>query len=95
MRSISIFGATGSIGQNTVDLIARAPDAYRVVALTGGANIAKLAQDAIRLKAEIAVTAHDEHLDDLRAALAGTGITATAGEAALIEAADRPVDWVM
>ena len=95
MRSISIFGATGSIGQNTVDLIARAPDAYRVVALTGGANIAKLAQDAIRLKAEIAVTAHDEHLDDLRAALAGTGVTATAGEAALIEAADRPVDWVM
>ncbi|MFY9244885.1 MAG: 1-deoxy-D-xylulose-5-phosphate reductoisomerase [Roseicyclus sp.] len=95
MRSISIFGATGSIGQNTVDLIARAPDAYRVVALTGGANIAQLAQDAIRLKAEIAVTAHDEHLDDLRAALAGTGITATAGEAALIEAADRPVDWVM
>lgn len=95
MRSISIFGATGSIGQNTVDLIARAPDAYRVVALTGGANIAQLAQDAIRLKAEIAVTAHDEHLDDLRAALAGTGITATAGEAALIEVADRPVDWVM
>ena len=95
MRSISIFGATGSIGQNTVNLIARAPDAYRVVALKGGANIAKLAQDAIRLKAEIAVTAHDEHLDDLRAALAGTGITATAGEAALIEAADRPVDWVM
>jgi 1-deoxy-D-xylulose-5-phosphate reductoisomerase len=95
MRSISIFGATGSIGQNTVDLIARAPDAYRVVALTGGANIAQLAQDAIRLKAEIAVTAHDEHLDDLRAALAGTGITATAGAAALIEAADRPVDWVM
>ena len=95
MRSISIFGATGSIGQNTVDLIARAPDAYLVVALTGGGNIAQLAQDAIRLKAEIAVTAHDEHLDDLRAALAGTGITATAGEAALIEAADRPVDWVM
>jgi len=95
MRSISIFGATGSIGQNTIDLIARAPDAYRVVALTGGANIAKLAQDAIRLKAGIAVTAHDEHLDDLRAALAGTGITATAGAAALIEAADRPVDWVM
>ena len=95
MRSISIFGATGSIGQNTVDLIARAPDAYRVVALTGGANIAKLAQDAIRLRAEVAVTAHADRLEDLRAALAGTGIMATAGEAALIEAADRPVDWVM
>lgn len=95
MRSISIFGATGSIGQNTVDLIARAPDAYQVVALTGGANIAQLAQDAIRLRAEVAVTAHADRLENLRAALAGTGIMATAGEAALIEAADRPVDWVM
>jgi 1-deoxy-D-xylulose-5-phosphate reductoisomerase len=95
MRSISIFGATGSIGQNTVDLIARAPGAYRVVALTGGANIARLAQDAIRLGAEVAVTADDARLGDLRAALAGTGITAMAGAAALIEAADRPVDWVM
>ena len=95
MRSISIFGATGSIGQNTVDLIARAPGAYRVVALTGGANIARLAQDAIRLGAEVAVTADDARLGDLRAALAGTGTTAMAGAAALIEAADRPVDWVM
>ncbi|MBF9047122.1 1-deoxy-D-xylulose-5-phosphate reductoisomerase [Rhodobacterales bacterium LSUCC0031] len=95
MRSISIFGATGSIGQNTVDLIARAPGQFRVVALTGGANIALLAKDAIRLGAELAVTAHDDRLDDLRAALKGTGITATAGAAALVEAADRPADWVM
>lgn len=95
MRSISIFGATGSIGQNTVDLIARAPGDYRVVALTGGANIALLAKDAIRLGAEIAVTAHHDRLDDLRAALAGTGIEAAAGEGALVEAADRPADWVM
>ncbi|MDG3040148.1 1-deoxy-D-xylulose-5-phosphate reductoisomerase [Roseicyclus marinus] len=95
MRSVSIFGATGSIGQNTVDLIARAPGEYRVVALTGAGNIARLAGDAIRLGAEIAVTADDARLDDLRAALAGTGIAAAAGEAALVEAADRPADWVM
>ncbi|WP_284263419.1 1-deoxy-D-xylulose-5-phosphate reductoisomerase [Roseicyclus amphidinii] len=95
MRSVSIFGATGSIGQNTVDLIARDPGAYRVVALTGGANIAQLAEDAIRLKAEVAVTAHDDRLDDLRAALAGSGVEATAGQGALVEAADRPADWVM
>lgn len=95
MRSISIFGATGSIGQNTVDLIARAPQDYRVVALTGGANIALLAQDAVRLGAEIAVTAHADRLADLRAALVGTRVEAAAGEAALLEAADRPVDWVM
>jgi 1-deoxy-D-xylulose-5-phosphate reductoisomerase len=95
MRSVSIFGATGSIGQNTVDLIARDPGAYSVVALTGGANIAQLAEDAKRLKAEVAVTAYDDRLDDLRAALAGTGIEAAAGQGALIEAADRPADWIM
>ncbi|UWR69915.1 1-deoxy-D-xylulose-5-phosphate reductoisomerase [Phaeobacter inhibens] len=95
MRKISIFGATGSIGQNTIDLIRRAPDDYDVVALSGGANIAQLAQDAIALKADVAVTAYDDQLPALRAALAGSGVTATAGQAALAEAAARPVDWVM
>ncbi|MEM7722777.1 MAG: 1-deoxy-D-xylulose-5-phosphate reductoisomerase [Pseudomonadota bacterium] len=95
MRRVSIFGSTGSIGQNTVDLIARAPETYDVVAVTGGANIAQLAHDAKRLKADLAVTAYEGRLDDLRAALDGTGVEAAAGEAALIEAADRPADWIM
>ena len=95
MRKVSIFGATGSIGQNTIDLIARAPEDYDVVALTGGRNIAQLAEDARRLKADLAVTAHDALLDDLRAALAGSGIEAAAGTAAIEEAATRPADWVM
>ncbi|MDA7964193.1 1-deoxy-D-xylulose-5-phosphate reductoisomerase [Ruegeria sp.] len=95
MRKVSIFGATGSIGQNTIDLIARDPSAYDVVALTGGANIAQLAQDAQRLGADLAVTAYDNRLDDLRRALSGTGIEAAAGQAALTEAAARPADWVM
>ena len=95
MRRVSIFGATGSIGQNTVDLISRAPGDYHVVALTGAGNIAQLAADAIRLGAEIAVTAHDDRLDDLRTALAGSGVAAAAGQGALIEAADRPADWIM
>ncbi|MBT8412667.1 MAG: 1-deoxy-D-xylulose-5-phosphate reductoisomerase [Octadecabacter sp.] len=95
MRRVSIFGSTGSIGQNTVDLIARDSDAYDVVALTGGQNIELLARDAIALGAEIAVTAHEDRLEDLRAALAGTGVGAAAGQGALIEAADRPADWVM
>ena len=95
MKRISILGATGSIGQSTVDLIARAPEAYAVEAMTGGRNIALLAQDARRLGARIAVTAHDDLLDDLRAALAGSGVEAAAGRAALLEAAARPVDWVM
>lgn len=95
MRRISIFGATGSIGQSTIDLIARDPDAYDVVALTGGHNVAQLAQDAIRLRADLAVTAHDEKLPALREALAGTGIEVAAGEGAIEDAACRPVDWVM
>ena len=95
MRRISILGATGSVGQSTIDLIARRPDDFRVVALTGGHNIDRLAHDARRLRAEVAVTAHDDRLDDLRTALAGSGVEAAAGEAALTEAASRPADWVM
>lgn len=95
MRRVSIFGATGSIGQNTIDLIARAPDDYDVVALTGAGNIDLLAKDARRLNAQIAVTAHDHLLDDLRAALRGSDVVAAAGSTALTEAAARPADWVM
>ena len=95
MRRITIFGATGSVGQSTLDLIGRDPQAYRVVALTGGQNVAQLARDAIRFRAELAVTAHDACLPALRDALAGTGIEAAAGAAALTEAAARPADWTM
>lgn len=95
MRKVSIFGATGSIGQNTIDLIARAPDLYDVGALTGGANVAQLARDARALNADVAVIADETRLDDLRTALAGSGIEAAAGRGALLEAASRPADWVM
>ncbi len=95
MRRISIFGATGSIGQNTIDLIARDRDAYDVVALTGGRNVAQLAQDARRLNARVAVTADPNLLEPLRAALAGTSTEVAAGRNALLEAAERPADWVM
>ncbi|MBC7163512.1 MAG: 1-deoxy-D-xylulose-5-phosphate reductoisomerase [Roseovarius sp.] len=95
MRRVSILGATGSIGQSTIDLIARAPDDYDVVALTGGQNIARLAADARALRAEVAVTADEALLPELRAALAGSGVEAAAGRAALIEAAAREAHWVM
>jgi len=94
-RRVSIFGATGSIGQNTIDLIARAPAQYQVVALTGGQNVAQLAADAWRLGAQVAVTADPGKLDALRAALAGSPVQAMAGRAALLEAAAMPADWVM
>ena len=94
-RRVSIFGATGSIGQNTIDLIARDPSAYDVVALTGASNIDQLARDAIRLKADVAVTADPQRLEDLRKALSGSGVEAAAGQEAIVEAAKRPADWVM
>ena len=97
MRSISIFGATGSIGESTFDLIRRAggAEAFRTVALTGARNVARLAEMARELRAEVAVVAHEAELPALRAALAGSGVEAAAGAAAIAEAADRPADWVM
>ncbi|MCY4287811.1 MAG: 1-deoxy-D-xylulose-5-phosphate reductoisomerase [Aestuariivita sp.] len=94
-RRISIFGATGSIGQNTIDLIKRDLEAYHTVALTGAHNIPQLAHDAIKLRAEVAVTADTDRLQDLRDALSGSGIEAAAGESGLEEAASRSADWVM
>ncbi|SPF76371.1 1-deoxy-D-xylulose 5-phosphate reductoisomerase [Aliiroseovarius pelagivivens] len=94
-RRISIFGATGSIGQSTIDLIRRDKDTYDVVALTGGHNIDQLAKDAIDLHADVAITAHENNLPALKEALAGSGIEAAAGSAAIEEAATRPCDWVM
>ncbi|KMW57298.1 1-deoxy-D-xylulose 5-phosphate reductoisomerase [Candidatus Rhodobacter oscarellae] len=95
MRRVSIFGSTGSIGQNTLDLIRRDPGAFKVVALTGGANIAQLAADAREFGAEVAVTAYPEHLRALQEALSGAPIVAAAGPDAILEAADRPADWIM
>ncbi|MEM1079470.1 MAG: 1-deoxy-D-xylulose-5-phosphate reductoisomerase [Pseudomonadota bacterium] len=94
-RRISIFGSTGSIGTNTVDLIERDLGAYDVVALSGGGNIALLAEQARKLRADIAITAYEDRLEDLRAALAGSGVEVAAGAQALCDAADRPADWVM
>ena len=95
MKRVSILGATGSIGQNTIDLISRDPDSYDVVALTGSRNVAQLASDARNLRADVAVIADESRLSELRAALAGSGVEAAAGRMALIEAAQRPADWVM
>jgi 1-deoxy-D-xylulose-5-phosphate reductoisomerase len=95
MKRISVLGATGSIGENTLDLIGRDPTAYRVIALTAGHNAARLAELAIGHRAELAVIADTEAYPALRQALLGTGIEAGAGEAALMEAASRPADWVM
>ena len=94
-RRISILGATGSIGESTLDLIGCNSESYDVVALTGGKNVKRLAEMAIEHRAEIAVIAEPDSYGDLKAALTGTGIETAAGEGALLDAASRPADWVM
>ena len=92
---MTVFGATGSVGQSALDLIARAPDDYDVVALTGGRNIAQLAKDAVALNADVAVTCHGELHNDLKELLAGSGIEVASGDSAIDEVASRPADWTL
>lgn len=95
MRKISILGATGSVGASTLDLIRRNRGDWRVVALTANCNVAELAALAREFDAEVAVVADESCLPDLRDALAGSGVEAAGGTAALREAAARPADIVM
>jgi len=90
-----VFGATGSIGQSALDLIAREAGTYDVVALTGGRNLVQLAADARRLKADIAVTCYPECYSELKDLLADTDVEIAAGPGAIAQAAARPVDWAL
>ncbi len=95
MRSVSIFGATGSVGQNTVSIIQNNPNAFDVHVVTGARNIEKLADIAILLNAKLAVTSEPSLLDDLRDRLQGKGVAVAAGRDALLAAATEPVDWAI
>jgi 1-deoxy-D-xylulose-5-phosphate reductoisomerase len=95
IRRVTILGATGSIGVSTIDLIKREPKRFRVEAVTAKRNAASLAKIARELGAKFAVVADPDAYDELKDALAGSGITAAAGEEALSEAAQHPADWVM
>lgn len=95
VRRVTILGSTGSVGRSTVDLIARDPARFPVEALVAGRNVELLARQARELRPRLAVIADEGALDDLRSALAGTGIEAAAGAMAVVEAAERPADWVM
>lgn len=94
-RRISLLGATGSIGASTLDLIGRTPEAFRLAAITGHANVELLAELARRHNPELAVIGDVAHYAALKRLLAGTDIEVAAGEAALIEAARRPADCVI
>lgn len=91
-RTISILGATGSIGSSTLDLIRRNRDQWRVVALTANGNTEELARLAREFGAEIAVVADEGSLPALRDALAGASIEVAGGAEALCDAARRKAD---
>ena len=94
-RRVSILGVTGSIGQNTLDLLRRDPTAYHVVALSGGRNITQLAKDAREFSPEVVITAFENLLPELKVAMAGSGVSVQAGAEAIGRAAERPADWIM
>jgi 1-deoxy-D-xylulose-5-phosphate reductoisomerase len=94
-RRITILGSTGSIGDSTIDLIERNPDSFQVAALTANGNWAKLADQAKRLRPTLVALADLKGYEELKNALAGTGIAVAAGPEALCEAAAVPSDWVM
>ncbi|WP_428686313.1 1-deoxy-D-xylulose-5-phosphate reductoisomerase [Reyranella sp.] len=94
-RRITILGSTGSVGQSTVDLIARDPESYRVEALVARRSVELLAEQARRLRARLAVVADPDQYPALKEALAGTSIEVAAGPDAVVEAASRPAEWVM
>ena len=94
-RTVTLLGATGSIGSSTIDLLRRDPDRYQIEAVTAHRNGATLARLALELGARFAAVAEPDAYDELKAGLSGSRIEAAAGPAALVEAAQRPADWVM
>ncbi|MEH3099634.1 1-deoxy-D-xylulose-5-phosphate reductoisomerase [Sphingomonas adhaesiva] len=95
MRTVSILGATGSVGTSTLDLVERAPERYRVRALTANCDVARLSEAALRTRAELAVVADETCLPALRMALAGSGIETAGGMDAVCDAAASGADWTM
>lgn len=94
-RSVTVLGATGSVGQTTCALLAEAPERFRVEALTGNANAAEMIRWARKLNPAFIAMADAGAAETVRAALAGSGTEVAAGETAILTAAERPADWVM
>src|SRR5258708_8328863 len=95
VRTVSVLGATGSIGDSTMDVLRAARDRYQAEALTAHSNVQALAKLAKEFGARFAAVADPTRLAELKDALAGTRTECGAGESAIIEAAARPADWVM
>jgi 1-deoxy-D-xylulose-5-phosphate reductoisomerase len=94
-RRVTVLGSTGSIGRSTVDLLSRNREAFTVEALTANSNAGLLAEQARALGARFAAVAEPSEYATLKDSLAGTGIEVACGRGALVEACERPADWVM
>jgi 1-deoxy-D-xylulose-5-phosphate reductoisomerase len=94
-RRVTVLGATGSVGKNTLDLVSRNPHLFEVVAVTANRNVEALASLALLHRAKLAVLADESGYGELKERLAGSDIEAAAGSAALVEAAGRTADCVM
>jgi len=95
VRTVTVLGATGSIGDSTMDLLRASPGRYQVEALTANSNVEGLAKLAKEFGARFVAVADASKLGELRDALAGTDIASGAGDSAIVEAAERSADWVM
>ena len=93
-KSVTVLGSTGSIGVNTLKLIALHPDRFRVEALTANENVTLLAEQAQACSARCAVIGNKARYAELKSLLSGTSVEIHAGETALVEAAQRPADIV-
>ncbi len=94
-KTISILGATGTIGQNTLKIIDAHRERFEIIALTAGDNVDLLITQAKHFRPKRAVIINEAHYDTLKSALTGTGIEAASGAQAVIEAAEMPADMVM
>jgi len=98
-RKVSVLGSTGSVGTSTLDLMAAAEETgsgrFEVEVLTGGRNVALLAEQCLRWKPRLAVIENEAGRAELMDRLAGSGIEVAGGSDAIVEAASRQVDWVM
>ena len=94
-RKVTVLGATGSVGMSTLDLFEQSGVEVEVVALTAGRNAARLAEQALRWRPQIAVVEEEAALPELRDRLAGSGIATAAGADAVADAAAGDAQWVM
>ena len=86
---VSILGSTGSIGRQSLDIISHLPE-IKVVALTAGASVERMAQQCRQFQPELAVMATEEAANALAREIADLPIRVSWGEAGLIEAAQIP-----